>query len=213
MQDLVKDILKSFKIITWLTAGLALLGVTYLWFFMEEKTSLPYLDWMFYTIITEIAAVTFIFTKKGIKYLPDVQVNKCPTETLHFMRDFVSQGSSATIVSHRVSWLLDDKSIAEALQKKIQKGLRVEIITPKEVEAEIKALLTGANFIVTNESVAPDSRFTLVNGERSGSELLAIARGTHPTHEITIFDTNSGPQIIAMAKDIIRKSKELANVR
>jgi len=39
---------------------------------------------------------------------------------------------------------------------------------------------------------------------------LAIARGSHPDHEITIFDNNSGPQIVAMAKDIIRKSKALS---
>ncbi len=50
-----------------------------------------------------------------------------------------------------------------------------------------------------------------MNGDRSGAEKLAIARGVHPEHEITIFDSNSGPQIIAMAKDIIRKSRALAH--
>ena len=47
----------------------------------------------------------------------------------------------------------------------------------------------------------------------AGGETLAIARGTHPAHEITVFDANAGPQMIAMAKDIIRKCKEVpANV-
>ena len=75
----------------------------------------------------------------------------------------------------------------------------------------LREKLNGASFIVTKESVSPEARFTLVNGDRSGAEKLAIARGVHPDHEITIFDNNSGPQIIAMAKDIIRKSKELSN--
>ncbi len=71
--------------------------------------------------------------------------------------------------------------------------------------------MKGASFIVTNENTLPEARFTLVNGDRSGAEKLAIARGVHPDHVITIFDNNSGPQIIAMAKDIIRKSKKLSD--
>jgi hypothetical protein len=51
----------------------------------------------------------------------------------------------------------------------------------------------------------------LVNAGRSGAERLAIARGTHPNHEITIFDNSSGPQIIALAKDIIRRTKALSD--
>ena len=94
---------------------------------------------------------------------------------------------------------------------KIDGGVRIEIITPDEVSEELQERLTGASFIVTNETVNPESRFTLVNGDRSGSEKLAIAKGVHPEHEITIFDSTSGPQIIAMAKDIIRKSKELSD--
>ena len=52
---------------------------------------------------------------------------------------------------------------------------------------------------------------TLINSNRSGSERLAIAKGIYPEHEITIFDSYSGPQIIGMAKDIIRKSERIAN--
>lgn len=104
----------------------------------------------------------------------------------------------------------DDKLIS-ILQSKIEKGTRIEIITPNEVPEALRKKLNGASFIVTKENVSPEARFTLVNGDRSGAEKLAIARGVHPDHEITIFDNNSGPQIIAMAKDIIRKSKELAN--
>ena len=77
---------------------------------------------------------------------------------------------------------------------------------------KIALLQRHFKFYVTKEKNPPESRFTLVDGHRSGAERLAIARGGHPEHEITTFDNNSGPQIIAMAKDIIRKSKELADV-
>ena len=116
-----------------------------------------------------------------------------------------------TVVSNRVSWLSGNLDLVKILKSKIESGTRIEIITPKEVPNELRSALHGASFIVTNENVPPMARFTLVNGDRSGAEKLAIARGGHPDHEITIFDNNSGPQIIAMAKDIIRKSRELAH--
>ena len=127
------------------------------------------------------------------------------------MEDFISTGTSATVVSNRVSWLSGNQNLINILQKKIESGTRIDIITPSEVSQTLKENLNGASFIVTGEDISPDARFTLVNGDRCGAEKLAIARGVHPDHEITIFDNNSGPQIIAMAKDIIRKSRELSN--
>ncbi|HIW06345.1 MAG TPA: hypothetical protein H9889_03340 [Candidatus Ignatzschineria merdigallinarum] len=209
MQKLIKHTLYLFLIIMGITALITLFGIIYIW--SHEGTKLLYLEWLIGAIIIEIAAVIFIIAKKGVKYLPDVQINKTNKETLNFMTSFISTGSSATIVSNRVSWLANNDKLITILQKKIQEGIRIEIITPKAVSQKLQDNLRGATFIVTKEISPPESRFTLINGERSGSEKLAIARGAHPQHEITIFDSNSGPQIIAMAKDIIRKSKELAH--
>ena len=163
------------------------------------------------SVIVEVIAVILLLAKKGLKYLPDTQTDKEPKDTLKFMEDFISTGTSATVVSNRVSWLLGNQTLIDILQKKIDGGTRIEIITPSDTPQSLKENLNGASFIVTNEDVSPEARFTLVNGDRSGAERLAIARGVHPDHEITIFDNNSGPQIIAMAKDIIRKSRELSN--
>ena len=69
----------------------------------------------------------------------------------------------------------------------------------------------GVRFIVTGESQSPEARFTLIDPDRSGAARLAIAKGGHPNHEITVFDSSSGPQLIGMAKDIVRKSKEIAS--
>jgi hypothetical protein len=152
-----------------------------------------------------------MLAKKGMKYLPDSQTDKKLEDTLKFMENFILMGTSATIVSNRVSWLSGDPKLISVLQSKIESGKRIEIITPKDVGESLKSKLEGASFTVTNEELSPEARFTLINGDRSGAEKLAIARGVHPEHEITIFDNNSGPQIIAMAKDIIRKSKGMAD--
>ncbi|MDI4650881.1 MULTISPECIES: hypothetical protein [Pseudoalteromonas] len=210
MQALVRRTLYLFLTITGLTALMAIIGIAYVWFFSNQN-ELPHLELLIGSVILEIVAVVLVLAKKGLKYLPDSQIDKEPNDTIKFMESFISTGTSATIVSNRVSWLAGDQKLLKILQEKIDNGIRIEIITPKEVNTPLVDNLKGATFIVTNEKFSPEARFTLVNGERSGAEKLAIARGVHPDHEITIFDNNSGPQIIAMAKDIIRKSKELSH--
>ncbi|APS28402.1 hypothetical protein QT13_18685 [Pectobacterium brasiliense] len=212
MQNLVKHTLYLFLWITGLTAAITLAGISYVWFFSEPK-ELAHLELLIGSVIIEVVAVILMLAKKGMKYLPDTQTDKEPNDTLKFMADFISTGTSATVVSNRVSWLAGNNNLISILQSKIESGTRIEIITPKEVPELLRKNLTGASFIVTKENISPEARFTLVNGDRSGAEKLAIARGVHPDHEITIFDNNSGPQIIAMAKDIIRKSKDLANAQ
>jgi len=93
-----------------------------------------------------------------------------------------------------------------------KKGTRFEILTVQAVDPALKKKLqdTGVRFFLVKDDVVPEARFTLVNADRSGAEKLAIARGTHPNHEITVFDNSSGPQIIGLAKDIVRKSKRAA---
>tara|TARA_B100002003_G_scaffold245652_2_gene273811 strand:- start:4410 stop:5048 length:639 start_codon:yes stop_codon:yes gene_type:complete len=212
MQNIVKNTLYLFLCITGLTAAITLAGIGYSWFF-SPAIELPHLEWLIGSVIVEVVAVILMLAKKGLKYLPDTQTDKETKDTLKFMEIFISTGTSATVVSNRVSWLSGDDRLISILQSKIEKGTRIEIITPNEVPEMLRDKLNGASFIVTKENVSPEARFTLVNGDRSGAEKLAIARGVHPDHEITIFDNNSGPQIIAMAKDIIRKSKELANAK
>lgn len=210
MQSLVKHTLYLFLIITGLTAAMALVGIGYAWFSSEPR-ELPHLGWLIGSVIIEVVVVILMLAEKGMKYLPDTQTDKEAKDTLKFMEKFISMGTSATVVSNRVSWLVGDDKLISILQSKIESGTRIEIITPIAVPDALREKLRGASFIVTKEKVSPEARFTLVNGDRSGAEKLAIARGVHPDHEITIFDNNSGPQIIAMAKDLIRKSKELSN--
>jgi hypothetical protein len=215
MQKIIKVSVYIFMVVFLLTAILILLALSKVWFFSSHDAQLqdlPYLGWLLGIVIAEAVGVVILFAKKGLKYLPEIEVNKTERETLEFMRRFIDSGSSVTIVSNRVAWLNKSNPIKLAITNMAKNGTRLEIITPSAVAEDIKTPLAeaGVSFYVTGEDTPPEARFTLVNGHRSGAEKLAIARGGHPEHEITIFDNNSGPQIVAMAKDIIRKSKELS---
>lgn len=215
MQKILKHVIYVFLGIFGITAVMSLVAVASIWFTGQQgmpTPSLPYLDWLLGSVIAEVIGVIVLYAKKGVKYLPDVEINKTEQDTLHFMQKFIKSGSSVTIVSNRVAWLKKSEPIAKDIGDMARRGTMLEIITPLPVAAEIRNPLeqAGVKFYVTQETQAPEARFTLVNGQRSGAERLAIARGSHPDHEITIFDNNSGPQIIAMAKDIVRKSKVLS---
>ncbi|WP_084031840.1 hypothetical protein [Desulfonatronum lacustre] len=217
MLKIIKIALYAFIIIFCLTNLLALAGLGYLWFSpgASALTDLPYLDKLVTAAILEIIVVVIVLVTKGFRYLPEVENHNTEDMTLSFMKKFVSSGSTVQIVSSRLSWIRNSKDLMDTIKKKAKDGACVEVITPNPVEDEIRNDLEqdGIVFFVTNESTSPEARFTLVNGNRSGAERLAIARGSHPEHEVTIFDNHSGPQIVGMAKDIIRKSKEKANAK
>jgi len=213
----IKIVVYVFIAIVALTAVLVLGALAYLWFFpsMAARPDLPYLGTLVTSLILEVVAVVIALAKKGFKYLPSVVNHRVESQTLNFLRDFVSGGSTVQIVSSRLTWMKNSPELLEAVRAKAANGTLVEVITPSEVIPEIKTTLAeaGVRFFVTAEEAPPEARFTLINGNRSGAERLAIARGSHPDHEVTVFDNNSGPQIIGMAKDIIRKAKALANAR
>lgn len=216
MQKILKNTIYLFLIIFAVTAAISLGALIYLWQQCGAENGLkelPYLGWLLTIVIAEVVGVVILFAKKGLKYLPDVKINKEEKDTLEFMTKFINTGSSVTVVSNRVAWLRKSEHIKNAIIEMAKKGTMLEIITPQEVADDIRKplLQAGVMFYVTRDHLPPEARFTLVDGHRSGAERLAIARGGYPEHEITIFDNNSGPQIIAMAKDIIKKSKELAN--
>lgn len=216
MQTVIKHTIYLFLLIFGLTALVTIGGVVALWVSTSNGTDskdLPYLGWLLGTLVAEAVAVVILYAKKGLKYLPTVEVYKTETETLEFMKTFIDSGSSVTIVSNRIAWLRKSAPIKDAITQMAKNGTSLEVITPVEVAPDIRKPLadSGVVFYITNEQNPPEARFTLVDGHRSGAERLAIARGGHPDHEITIFDNNSGPQIIAMAKDIIKKAKALSN--
>ena len=209
MQKIIKNALGVFIGITIITACTAIVGIGIVWY--TGKNDLPYLSLLMTSVLIEIVAVVIAFSKKGLKYLPDVVIAKEVTDTMNFMKDFFKDASSISIVSNRVSWLTGNEDIKNDLIEKLKRGIRIEIFTPKALDPILKEQLKGIIFYETNEETPPDARFTLINGDRGGCERLAIARGNYPEHEITTFDGYSGPQMISMAKDIVKKCKEQSN--
>lgn len=210
MQKLVKHVLYTFLAITAITALVTISGICYAWY-KSPAEELPYLKWLISSVLIEIAGVIFLLAKNGMKYLPEVVTHKTKEDTQQFMEEFILSGSSAVIVTNRASWLINNDKLIAKLNGKISGGVNIEFITPQPLSDAVISKLKGAKFQVTNEETTPETRFTLINANRSGAEKLAIARGTHPNHEITIFDANTGPHILGMAKEIIRKSKGAAS--
>ncbi len=209
MQKIIKNALGVFIGITVITAFTAIAGIGIVWY--TGKNDLPYLSLLMTSVLIEIVAVVIAFSRKGLKYLPDVVIAKEVTDTMNFMKDFFKDASSISIVSNRVSWLTGNEDIKDDLVEKLKRGIRIEIFTPNALDPMLKEQLKGIIFYETNEETPPDARFTLINGDRGGCERLAIARGNYPEHEITTFDGYSGPQMISMAKDIVKKCKEQSN--
>lgn len=213
MIKVIKYTIYVFLVITALTAALVIAGLVRLWFFPSPQNDLPHLKCLLGVLIVEIVAVVLAYARKGIRYLPHVEEHKQESDTLRFMTDFISNGSTIQIVSNRLAWLRKSPKLVDVLKEILSQGGLVEFFTPQQVSEDVLSLFPegSARFFVTHDDSPPEARFTLVNGNRSGAERLAIARGSHPEHEVTVFDTHSGPQIIGMAKDIIRKSREMAD--
>jgi hypothetical protein len=213
MQSLIKATIYIFLLIFTATAALTIVGLAYLWFWHKDEAGLPHLSWLLGILIAEVVGVIILVGKRGLLYLPEIRINRNATETDSFMKEFVAHGSSVTIVSNRLAWLIEAKEVQQTILKRAQSGALFEIITSQAVAPAVREPLSaaGVRFFVTGAAHVPEARFTLINSDRSGAERLAIAKGTHPNHEITIFDSNSGPQIIGLAKDIVRRSKTIAN--
>jgi hypothetical protein len=211
MQQLIKASIVVFLTIFTLTAVLTLVGVGYVWFSEKQNVDLPYLRWLISVLIVEVVGVIITLARRGFRYLPEVRINRNASQTSIFMKEFIAHGSSVTIVSNRLGWLTDAPAVQAEMIRRAHAGAQFEIITSQPVAAAQRTPLAeaGVLFFETGPELVPEARFTLINSNRSGAERLAIAKGTHPNHEITIFDSTSGPQIIGLAKDIIRKSKAL----
>ena len=207
MTGIIKVYLYVFLAVFVLTALLCLGGFVRLWFFSPGE-DLPYLRWLAGTLIVELVGIVFAFAKRAFRYFPTTISNKTPEETAAFMADFISKGTSVTIVSNRAGWLVSSPDLLKVIESTCGRGTQMTIILrsefPEQLRDRLKAL--GVRLIVTGDQMSPEARFTLINAHRSGAERLAIARGTHPAHQITIFDNDSGPEIIGLAKDIICKS-------
>ena len=122
MNNLIKNTYYVFLLITLLTALITLFGLWSMWSEGKTLDDFPLLEWLVTTFIVEVLAIIFAVARKGLKYLPDVQTDKKTSDTLIFMEQFLSAGTSATIVSNRLSWLTNQSDLLSTLQRKIESG-------------------------------------------------------------------------------------------
>src|SRR5438105_4841533 len=106
MQSVIRITIYIFLAIFVLTALLTLGGLIYLWSGGSQITGLPYLGWLVSVLLAQVIGVVVLIAKRGLLYFPDVRRNRNSAETSSFMKQFVSHGSSVTIVSNRLGWLL-----------------------------------------------------------------------------------------------------------
>jgi len=139
MQKILKHVIYVFLGIFGITAAMCLVAVAFTWWPRAQGTpapSLPYLDWLLGSVIAEVIGVIVLIAKKGVKYLPDVEIDKTEQDTLRFMQKFIDSGSSVTIVSNRVAWLRKSEPIANDIGDMARRGTLLEIITPLPVAPE-----------------------------------------------------------------------------
>jgi len=60
------------------------------------------------------------------------------------MKNFINSGSSVTVVSNRIGWLRKSELIKNAITEMARNGTQLEIITPKDVDLDIKSPLEEA---------------------------------------------------------------------
>jgi hypothetical protein len=69
------------------TAALTIVGLASLWFWDKGTTTLPHLTWLLSILIAEVVGVVVMVGKRGLLYLPDVQVNRNARETDQSWKD------------------------------------------------------------------------------------------------------------------------------
>lgn len=211
MRGLTHSIMYSLLGILGISALISFGGLLYLWGSGQQE--LPYLWWLLSITVGDGVALLFLFARRGLGYMPTVTISKTEDHALDVMGKLLQHATSVAIVSNRASWLGRSSKFRASLMGRARAGVSVEIITRIEVPAEVHDEISesGVKFSLSGDGRPPEARFTLINEDRAGAEVLAIARGVLPKHEITLFDNDSGPQMIAMAKDILRKLRSGAH--
>jgi hypothetical protein len=214
MMKLMRWTAWSFLAVYVASAIVTLLGVAYL-LWKEPVPTPTYMEWLIGSCICQTVAVLVFIVRKGVSYIPDIHACRDREKNRRFLKEFIERGSTVQIVSRDISWIQSSDDMQKSIISRSLAGTRIEIFTPQEITDSVRHPLeeAGICFFVTGEDTSPEARFTLINGSNCGAEQLAIAKGSYPHREITVFDSVSGPQIIGMAKDIIRRSKDMANAK
>ena len=129
-----------------------------------------------------------------------------------FMRQFIGQGSTVDIVSHRLAWAERDPAMATFLHEQVTgSGVAMSIYVADDTSQPVVDLQhVGVNVFRHPPGMESYPRFTLLNRDRPGGGRLAIANGAVPDHGISVFEEKHHPQVIALAKALLASIRNQA---
>jgi hypothetical protein len=189
-----------------------LVGIGILWFKPEVK-DLPYLKWLFILTFAELSPVVIGIAKGDIRLRAEEsgKIFNCKTQRQinDYLRNFIARGSRVDIFSGRLSWVAEDDEMKSFLIEKAR-SCEVNIFLPQmnDVARELQN-----NSINVHEyrdiEYAPRARFTLLNRERPGGEVIAISSGALPNHRIVEYEASNSPMLIAAASDLVAMVEKL----
>jgi len=139
------------------------------------------------------------------KNLPDMVLCNSPDEINGFMRNFISQGSSAHIASFQLSWVRGDQYTRDFLADAVQQGKELVVFAKGPDEFTEQLGKAGIRVIPYPSLTCEVPHFTFLNLRRAGSMRLAVVREPLPSHCIDIYNDRHHPQILALARAYIER--------
>jgi hypothetical protein len=161
----------------------------------------------FGVVITDPIAIFYLWIRNvlglrsGIRtrtFAADKQINE-------YMKRLISSGSTLDIVSGRLHWVSEDKSVKHRIIERAGKA-EINIYLPEENEIARELRANGLSIhIIPSLGKSQHARFTLVDKNRPGSALLAVGSGRIPNFTISEFHEASYPQVIELARDYLSR--------
>lgn len=191
---------------------IAMLGVAFVWF-NPEVEKLPYLNLLLTLTIAEIAPVLIGIARGDIRLNAEEsgKIFNCKTQSQinNYLKNFIARGSRVDIFSGRLSWVAEGNDMRTFLIKKAR-SCEINIFLPQMNDIAHDLQNNGINVHEYRDiEYAPRARFTLLNRERPGGEVIAISSGALPDHRIVEYEASNSPMLIAAASDLVAMVEKL----
>lgn len=138
---------------------------------------------------------------------PDTKLYTTEKEINKYMLSLVSSGSTLDIVSNQLHWINEDGKIKSKIISRAKSGrINIYIPKPNDISKELKKRKVRIH-ICPELGMSPHPRFTLVNKDRPGTAMLAIASGRIPKFLISEFDESIFSQVVSLAREYVNSLK------
>jgi len=164
-----------------------------------------FFNYVFAIVILEPIALFFLWTRNTLGLRTSIKETTYATEKEIniYMKKLIASGSTLDIVSERLRWVSEDKSVKQKLVERA-KSAYINIYLPKENDIARELRENGLHIHIVSSLRAPHARFTLVDMNRPGSTVLAVGSGRIPKFTISEFFEDKHPQVVALARDYVK---------